>query len=78
MTNINIGKIQPPPVKILPTLFLLPDLVVGIPVALAIRRFTFVIPNARFVLNDKPGIPLFFLPIYLFLLFIKSIFLVFI
>ena len=38
-----------------PTLFRRPDLVVGIPVAFAIERFTFVTPNARFHEKVRPG-----------------------
>lgn len=44
----------------LPNLFLLPCLVVGIPVALATFCFADVIPNARFQLNERPGINDFF------------------
>lgn len=40
----------------LANLFLLPDLVVGMPVAFDIFRLAFVIPNARFQLKDNPGI----------------------
>lgn len=40
----------------LPSLFLLPDLVVGTPVNLAILRFVFVTPKARFQLKERPGI----------------------
>jgi hypothetical protein len=43
-----------------PNLFLLPCLVVGIPVALAILRFASVMPKARFQLNERPGINDFF------------------
>lgn len=43
-----------------PTLLRLPLFVVGIPVAFAILRFAFVIPKARFQLNDRPGMPDFF------------------
>ena len=38
-----------------PTLFRRPDLVVGIPVAFAIERFTFVTPSARFHEKVRPG-----------------------
>lgn len=44
----------------LPNLFLLPCLVVGMPVALATFCFADVIPNARFQLNERPGINDFF------------------
>lgn len=37
-----------------------PDLVVGMPVSLAICRFTLSIPNARLSENDTPGIFIFF------------------
>lgn len=40
-----------------PAFLLLPDLVVGIPVALAALRFIDVTPRARFQLNERPGIP---------------------
>jgi hypothetical protein len=43
----------------LPSLRCLPDFVVGIPVAFEMFRFNFVIPSARFKLNDRPGIPVF-------------------
>ena len=46
--------------KILPTLFLRPDFVVGIPVAFAIFRLAEVMPRALLALNDTPGIPFFF------------------
>ena len=62
INKINIiGKIQqPPPVRtIRPTLLWRPDLVVGIPVFLAIRLLAEVTPVALFQLKDKPGIPLF-------------------
>jgi len=36
-----------------------PDFVVGMPVALAIDLFAFVMPRARFQLNDSPGISFF-------------------
>ena len=42
--------------KIFPTLLRRPAFVVGIPVALAILRFAFVMPKARFQLKDRPGI----------------------
>lgn len=38
------------------TLFLRPCFVVGTPVAFAILRFAFVMPNALFQLKDRPGI----------------------
>lgn len=38
-----------------PTLARRPDLVVGIPVARAIFRLAFVMPSARFQLNEIPG-----------------------
>jgi len=44
----------------LPSFDRLPLFVVGIPVAFAIFRFAFVTPNARFQLNERPGIPFFF------------------
>lgn len=50
--------------SILPSLFLLPLFVVGMPVILAIFRFAFVIPKARFRLKDRPGIADFLLAIY--------------
>lgn len=40
----------------LPSLFLRPERVVGIPVAFAIFRLNAVTPSARFQLNDRPGI----------------------
>lgn len=46
--------------SILPTLFLRPLRVVGIPVAFAILRFAVVMPSARFQLKLKPGIIDFF------------------
>ena len=52
--------------KILPSLFLRPCLVVGMPVALAIFLFAFVTPNARFQLNERPGMILFFLRFAIF------------
>ena len=39
-----------------PNLFRRPERVVGIPVAFAILRLTFVMPSARFQLKDRPGI----------------------
>lgn len=42
--------------SILPSLFLRPDFVIGIPVALEILRLAFVTPRARFQLNVTPGI----------------------
>jgi hypothetical protein len=52
---IRVGIRQP---AIRATLFLRPDLDVGIPVALDILLFIEVIPVARFQLKDKPGINL--------------------
>lgn len=49
--------------NIFPTLFLRPDLVVGIPVALAIFLFADVMPSARFQLKERPGTNDFFLDI---------------
>ena len=46
--------------NIFPTLFLRPDLVVGIPVALAIFFFADVMPSARFQLKERLGINEFF------------------
>jgi hypothetical protein len=46
--------------KILPTFLCRPLFVVGIPVILATFLFAEDIPNARFRLNDNPGIKLFF------------------
>ena len=48
----------------LPSLFLRPCFVVGIPEALAIFCFAFVTPVARLMLKDSPGIALFFFAIY--------------
>lgn len=42
--------------NIRPSLFRLPDLVVGTPVNFAILRFALVTPKARFQLKDRPGI----------------------
>lgn len=42
--------------NIFPNLRCLPALVIGIPEAFAILRFTFVMPSARFQLKDSPGI----------------------
>lgn len=42
--------------SILPSLFLRPDFVVGMPVAFATFRLALVTPKARFQLKDKPGI----------------------
>jgi len=39
-----------------PIFFSSPDFVVGMPVSLAICRFTLSIPNARLSENDTPGI----------------------
>ena len=47
----------------LPSLFLRPCLVVGIPVAFATFLFAEVIPKARFQLKDRPGMPAFFFAI---------------
>ena len=44
----------------LPSLCLLPDLLVGMPVALEILRFTLVTPKAFFQLKERPGIDDFF------------------
>jgi len=44
---------------VLPIFLCRPDPEVGIPVALAILRFAFVTPVARFQLNESPGIPFF-------------------
>lgn len=49
--------------NILPTLFRRPDLVVGMPVALAIFLFAEVMPSALFQLNESPGILNFFFAI---------------
>jgi len=57
--RLNMIGNRQPPVSILPNFLCLPDLVVGIPVILAILRLALVIPNARFQLNDSPGIPVF-------------------
>ena len=46
--------------KILPAFLCRPLFVVGIPVILATFLFAEDIPNARFRLNDNPGIKLFF------------------
>ena len=46
-----------------PTFCRRPDLVVGIPVALAKDLFAFEIPSARFHENDRPGISFFRLAI---------------
>ncbi len=43
-----------------PIFFSSPDLVVGMPVSMAICRFTLSIPNARLSENDTPGILIFF------------------
>lgn len=43
-------------ISVRPIFFSSPDLVVGIPVVLAISRFTLSIPNALLRENDTPGI----------------------
>ena len=57
--SMPINCIKHPPVIILPILRCLPDLVVGIPVTLAILRFALVIPKALLQENERPGIPVF-------------------
>ena len=56
----RVGYLIP---NILPTLFRRPDLVVGMPVALAIFLFAEVMPSALFQLNESPGILNFFFAI---------------
>lgn len=43
----------------LPILRWRPPLVVGIPVARAMRLFALLTPNARFQENERPGMPVF-------------------
>ena len=48
-----VGTVHP---IILAAFLCLPDLLVGIPVILATLLFALVTPNARFALNETPGI----------------------
>lgn len=56
----------------LPSLFLRPVRLVGMPVAFAIFRFALVMPRARFQLKERPGISFFFLAIIFYLLGLSS------